>query len=157
MSANNVTLEGQGLSITRVLNAPRTAVFRALTDPEHICEWFGPYGFSSPVEWMKVEPQVGGAYETDMREEETGNRYPAPGVITGYEQDKLLEVRHNPLPDGFLGGHSFRIVLEDVDGGTRLTLTVTKAASAKPAEEAEGWGESFDKLDALVTESGSGR
>lgn len=32
--------------LTRVLDAPRPLVFRAWTEMEHLCRWFGPAGFT---------------------------------------------------------------------------------------------------------------
>jgi uncharacterized protein YndB with AHSA1/START domain len=40
------------LTITRVIDAPREAVFEAWTDPKQMARWWGPNGFANPVcEW----------------------------------------------------------------------------------------------------------
>jgi uncharacterized protein YndB with AHSA1/START domain len=41
---------------TRVLSAPRRLVFKAWTDPEHVAQWWGPYGFTNPVCEVDVRP-----------------------------------------------------------------------------------------------------
>ena len=52
--------DGFVLRIERVLPAPRTAVYRALTDPEELREWWGPRGFTIPE--VDFDPEVGGSY-----------------------------------------------------------------------------------------------
>ncbi|HLK28575.1 MAG TPA: SRPBCC family protein [Puia sp.] len=43
------------LSITRVLNAPRSLVWKVFTEPEHIKNWWGPDGFSITIHKMEVQ------------------------------------------------------------------------------------------------------
>ena len=66
--------------LTRVLDAPRTLVFQAWTDPRHVTHWWGPKGFSNPVCEMDVRP--GGAHRVVMRSSD-GVDYP----ITGFYQE----------------------------------------------------------------------
>ena len=42
------------LSITRVLNAPRSLVWKVFTEPEHIKNWWGPDGFNITIDKMEV-------------------------------------------------------------------------------------------------------
>jgi hypothetical protein len=37
------------IAITRVFDAPRTLVWKAITDPKHLARWYGGPGFTSPV------------------------------------------------------------------------------------------------------------
>ena len=46
--------------ITRMLDAPRELIWKAITDPKHVAQWYGGHGFSSPVCEMDVRP--GGAW-----------------------------------------------------------------------------------------------
>jgi uncharacterized protein YndB with AHSA1/START domain len=54
------------LSLTRVFQASREAVFRAFTDREQVKNWFGPKGFSAEID--QFEPRVGGRYRLNMIE-----------------------------------------------------------------------------------------
>ena len=56
---------GLVLRIERVLPAPRTAVYRALTDPEKLRKWWGPRGFTTPE--VDFDPQVAGSYRIAMQ------------------------------------------------------------------------------------------
>ena len=53
------------LVVTRVLDAPRSLVFQAWTDPRHVVHWWMPKGFAAPdVETMDV--RVGGSWRIRM-------------------------------------------------------------------------------------------
>lgn len=51
--------------ITRMLDAPRELVWKTITDPKHVAQWYGGHGFSSPVCEMDVRP--GGAWHHVMQ------------------------------------------------------------------------------------------
>ena len=65
------------LVITRVLDAPREAVWKAWTDPTRFMLWWGPKGFISPA--CKIDLRVGGKYLACMRSPE-GQDYWSTGV-----------------------------------------------------------------------------
>lgn len=50
--------------ITRTFDAPRDVVWKAITEPDRMKEWFGPRGFSSRV--AKLELRPGGIYHYCM-------------------------------------------------------------------------------------------
>src|SRR5437867_13412021 len=53
------------LTIVRVFDAPREAVWKAWTDPEGAKRWWGPEGFTAP--FIKIDLRVGGKYLFCMR------------------------------------------------------------------------------------------
>lgn len=55
MSENHVTL-------TRVLDADRDAVWRAWTDPAAAARWWHPAGYTTDAASVRVDPRVGGEY-----------------------------------------------------------------------------------------------
>src|ERR1700733_12722757 len=63
---NDLTTEvaDRELVITRTVNAPRELVFRAWTEPEQICKWWGPDGFTSTIHEYNLKP--GGVWKMDM-------------------------------------------------------------------------------------------
>ena len=65
------------LVITRVLDAPREAAWKAWTDPTRFMLWWGPKGFISPA--CKIDLRVGGKYLACMRSPE-GQDYWSTGV-----------------------------------------------------------------------------
>ena len=65
------------LVITRVLDAPRSLVFKVWTEPEHLVRWWGPKDFTAPSLEMDVRP--GGAWRACIRSAE-GTDYWMQGV-----------------------------------------------------------------------------
>src|SRR5712691_8585300 len=75
-SATKGTLPSDGeILITREFEGPRDVVFKAMTDPRLIPQWWGPRGYTTIVDKMDVRP--GGAWRFITREpdgRETGFR-----------------------------------------------------------------------------------
>jgi uncharacterized protein YndB with AHSA1/START domain len=55
---SNVAAESteRELVITRVVNAPREMVWKALTEPERLEHWWGPKGFTAHVHKLELRP-----------------------------------------------------------------------------------------------------
>jgi uncharacterized protein YndB with AHSA1/START domain len=51
--------------ITRLFDAPRVLVWKAITDPRHVAQWYGGHGFTNPVCEMDVRP--GGTWRQVMK------------------------------------------------------------------------------------------
>lgn len=64
------------LIVTRVFDAPRDLVFRCMIEPEHLAQFWGPVGTSTPLESITVDARPGGVFETVMVNEHDGSRYP---------------------------------------------------------------------------------
>jgi uncharacterized protein YndB with AHSA1/START domain len=66
----------QELTVTRLLKAPIDLVWQIWTDAAHVKEWWGPFGFTSPVcHW---NPKVGNRIRIDMKGPD-GRIVPAEG------------------------------------------------------------------------------
>ncbi|HEY8590638.1 MAG TPA: SRPBCC domain-containing protein [Naasia sp.] len=134
--------------ITRAFAAPRAVVWRFFTDPALLATWFGPTGFSVPVDSVTVEPRVGGAWNLTMVGE-SGEQAPITGILTAVEPPEYLEVRLGAQTlEGELEDIVLRIRLHDHGDRTRVTLH----QGPFPADEmrdmtADGWEQSFVKLD----------
>jgi uncharacterized protein YndB with AHSA1/START domain len=141
------------VTITRVLDTPRDAVWRAWTDPEQLKRWFMPHGFTVPECTVDLRP--GGVlrmviHGPDGSESTNDGEFlevdpPARCVFTTTAFEGALAVRNT-------------VIFEDRGGKTELTLRaeVTKASKELRAALAgmeEGWLQSFEKLDALLTGS----
>jgi uncharacterized protein YndB with AHSA1/START domain len=53
------------LVVSRLIDAPRTMVFKAWTQQEHAARWWGPLGFT--IESCRMDATPGGAYRVAMR------------------------------------------------------------------------------------------
>jgi uncharacterized protein YndB with AHSA1/START domain len=67
----------QAVVITRIFDAPRELVFKAITDPGLIPQWWGPRRLTTTVDKMDVRP--GGVWRFVQRDQD-GNEYAFNGV-----------------------------------------------------------------------------
>jgi uncharacterized protein YndB with AHSA1/START domain len=140
--------------IMRVLDAPRSVVFKAWTDPKHVAQWWGPDGFTNPVCEMDVRPR--GAIRIHMRGPD-GTVYPMTGVYQEIiEPERLvftaaaLDEKGNPLFEVLS-----TVTFSEQGGKTTLTLqarVVKSAAGAAPylSGMEAGWTQSLERLEAYV-------
>jgi uncharacterized protein YndB with AHSA1/START domain len=135
------------LVITRVFDAPRSLVFKAWTDPEHMVHWFGPRGFTSKVLYSELRP--GGTYRIYMRGPE-GDDHWTQGVFREIaEPERLVMAGSWADADGNPTGPEtlLKITFEDQDGKTRLTLQQSgfDSVTARDAHRG-GWNSALDCL-----------
>jgi uncharacterized protein YndB with AHSA1/START domain len=106
--------------LSRVIAAPRSLVFKAWTDPEHLPNWFGPAGFK--VETQEIEIRAGGRWRFVFVAPD-GTRYDNRMVFLKVEAPQLLEMDHGADKDDDPG--RFRVIVtfdEQSDGKTVLTM-----------------------------------
>jgi uncharacterized protein YndB with AHSA1/START domain len=145
------------LSISRLIDAPPSKVFRAWTTPELLQQWWGPHGMTTPE--CEMHLWVGGLFRTLMRAPD-GAEYPTSGVFLEIEAPSRLVFTDAYAPGWVPSGKPFmtaEVTFEAVDGKTRYTARARHWSEAdKQAHEAmgfhDGWGQSLDRLVALVTQ-----
>lgn len=106
--------------IHRVINAPRSLVYAAWTDPNQITQWFGPDGMD--IETKEIEIRRGGVWRFDMVMRD-GTRYTNRMVFLRMEPPALIEVEHGADQED--DPRKFRMLVtfdEQSDGKTVLTL-----------------------------------
>ena len=135
------------LVITRIFDAPRSLVFKAWTEPEHMVNWFGPRGFTSKV--LKNDLRPGGAYRIHMRGPD-GDDHWSQGVFREIvPPERLVMVGSWADADGnpTRPETTLTLLFEDVGGKTRLTLhnAVFESVTARGLHEG-GWSTSLDCL-----------
>lgn len=144
------------LSITRIIDAPREHVFAAWTT--RLPEWWGPHGMTTPVCEMHLRP--GGAFRTVMRAPD-GTEYPTRGVFLEVAENERIVFTDafapgwQPAPEIFF---TAVVTFEPLPGGkTRFTAralhwTVANREKHEWMGFHQGWGESIDRLAAVVAE-----
>jgi uncharacterized protein YndB with AHSA1/START domain len=162
MAANNARVNAAmessqwDLVMTRVFDAPRELVFKAWTDTKHVAQWWGPNGFTNPV--CEVDARVGGAIRIDMRAP-NGVVYPMKAVFQEIDEPQRLVFVSSALDEK--GNSLFdllnTILFIDRHGKTELTLQVRVITATTQAPQylkgmETGWGQSLDRLGALVAE-----
>ncbi|PSJ63925.1 SRPBCC family protein [Pseudaminobacter soli (ex Li et al. 2025)] len=104
----------------RVIDAPRSLVYSAWTDPDQIQMWFGPEGMA--IETKEIDLSPGGVWRFDMVAA-GGTRYSNRMVFLRMEAPALIEVEHGSDQENDPG--RFRMLVtfdEQSDGKTVLTL-----------------------------------
>ena len=144
--------------IARRLNAPRSAVYRALLDARAVATWMVPTGMTSHVH--AFDAREGGAFRISLT-------YDAPTgagkttahtdtfhgrFVTLVPNEKVVETVEFETDDAALRGEmTITISLADADGGTDLVAMHDHLPPGLSAADNEtGWRMSLTKLATLV-------
>lgn len=156
MNSTTITAEPgkQEMFITREFDAPRELVFKVITDPELLAQWWGPRYLSTIVEKMDVRP--GGQWRYIQRDAE-GHEYAFHGVyhevlaperiIDTFEFEGLPETGHVTMET---------MRLEELPGGrTRLVTqsvyqTIMDRDAVLQSGMESGVNETYERLSELL-------
>ena len=136
----------------RIFDAPREAVWKAITDPKAIPKWWGPRSQATTVD--KMDLRVGGSWRYVSRDE-AGNEYGFHGVYKEIDPPKRISDTFNF--EGIPPGHELveTVTLEDLGGRTRMT-TVSRYANVEDLDGMVASGmesgavESWERLTELL-------
>lgn len=148
----------QEITITRTFGAPAELVYRAFVDPDQLCLWFGPEGFSVPCETVQIDARPGGFQRFIMvSDDDPSVRSPIDATFSEVVENELL-VGHQDVAGipGHPGTERFRLRLEfhdEADGTTRLELRQGPFTEQLASDTSAGWESSFVKLDSLLRRS----
>jgi uncharacterized protein YndB with AHSA1/START domain len=152
MSDSTPEAAGQEVLITRIIDAPREAVFKAWTDPDEIAAWYGPEHMEAPRERIRIDLRVGGRWELTMVQRGGGGGEFSIGYdILELVEPELIVLRSDPMPD--VGKHEStftRVEFHDRGAKTRMTLSDGPYPPEGRGHADAGWSAAFDKLAALV-------
>jgi uncharacterized protein YndB with AHSA1/START domain len=142
------------LMLTRLIDAPRELVFRVWTEPKHMAQWWGPYGFTNPVCKMDVRP--GGKLYIVMRHE-SGFEHPMPGrFVEVVPQERLVFDNQAMDAEGsILLKGTIIVTFEDEGGKTKLTVHARATGLVPESVQMiggmeQGWTESLERLESYV-------
>ena len=152
MSGHRIAAPAGALTLAtkRVLSAPRSAVYAAFSDPTELARWWGPEGFTTPS--LEFQARVGESYRIEMQPPE-GDSFYLTGEFREVEPPARLAytfIWEDPDPDDAetLVTLSFR----DLGEPTEVSLTQGPfRTEARWALHRDGWGDSFDKLERLLS------
>ena len=127
------------LVFVRELRHPREKVWQTLTDPAHLREW-APFNADGNLGTVGAKVKLTTVAAPALHVTET--------IVTRADAAEVLEYNW--------GDHDMRWQLEDLGGGTRLTLW-TNIGRRFIAMGAAGWHICFDVLDHLLSGTPLGR
>lgn len=150
--------QGEEISVSRVFDAPRELVYRAFVDPDQLCQWFGPAGFSVPCETVQSEARTGGFQRFMLVSgADPTRRAPVDVALNEVVEDELL-VAHADIGAIAGAGRTARIrlrleFLDQSSGRTRLELRQDPSRHEICVEPEAAWENSFTRLDSLLRRS----
>ena len=131
------------LVITRTFDAPRSLVFKAWTEREHLMRWSAPRGFD--VIESTGDLRTGGRWRAGMRSPE-GVEYWLGGVYREIVPDERLVFTHKWEEENAVET-LVTVVLAERDGETEMSFRQTGFRSVESRDGHEGgWSEAFDRL-----------
>ena len=139
------------ISVTRVLDAPREAVWKAWTEPGQLARWWGPRGWSTPVSQVTIDVRPGGTMRVTSVSDEDGAEMTTEGVFTAVDEPERLAFEE-ASEDAWHDGAESVVTFTDLgDGRTEMTLRSTIRTSDEMAVRAEaGLRSAIDRLGELL-------
>jgi uncharacterized protein YndB with AHSA1/START domain len=145
------------ITFSREFDAPAELLYRAFTDPDQLCLWFGPHGWSVPCESVQIDARPGGFQRFVMVNDENPElRSPVNATFTEVVENELL-VGHEDVEDPQTKkSERLRLRLEfhaESDARTRLDVRQGPFTEEMGRATEEGWQSSFTGLDSLLRRS----
>ena len=154
-------VENREIRVSREFDAPRSLVFEAFSQSEHIGKWWGPNGFSTTTQ--KMEFKVGGEWIFTMHGPD-GTDYPNRVVYTEIDEPKLLKYDHFAKyeEDGKPPHFKQTITFKEVEGKTIVAMNLVFPSAEKRDEAAEfgaveGGHQTLSRLAEFLTSNRSTR
>jgi uncharacterized protein YndB with AHSA1/START domain len=138
------------LEIVRILDAPRSLVFKVWTTPEHWAHWLGPSGFTTPSCEMDFRPS--GAYRALIRSPE-GTDYRMQGVYREIVEPERIVFTFAWEDEKGEPGHEtlVTVIFDEHHGKTKLTFHQAVFETIEDRDShREGWSECLDRMEAYL-------
>jgi len=140
----------------RVLPAPPSVVYQMQIAPELLAQWWGPNGFSVPS--IDLDARVGGQFRIAMQPPE-GEPFFLLGEFREIEPDTRLAYTFRWDPPDPDDRETIAVLsFHEVGDSTRLTVEQGDfATEERRALHEQGWSQSLDRLEGLITNRDSSR
>ena len=144
------------LILSRVLNAPRAAIYACWTTPEHMVHWFMPKPHF--ITDITIDLIPGGQFDSTMHVD--GMAIPSYGCVLAATPNRrfaftdLMAANFQPVAEPGLG-FTATIDLSDHEGGTLYHVTARHRTPADAAKHetmgfSAGWGTVATQLEAYA-------
>jgi len=146
--------------VSRIIKAPREAVYRACLDPDALVAWRAPDNMIGRM--FAFDARVGGRYRMSLTYRNADHRLAGKTsedtdafegrFLELVPNEKIVEVVTFETPDPtFAGEMAITTSLADADGGTRITMLFEGLpAGISPDDNREGAEQALRKLAALL-------
>ena len=119
-ATNEVT--GNEIIMSRLLNAPHELVWEVFTDPKHLANWWGPFGFT--ITTHHKETKVGSQWRLTMHGPD-GTDYPNKIVYEEVVKPERIVFRHSGDEDSQGVNHITTITFKEEGNKTRIGFKMT--------------------------------
>jgi uncharacterized protein YndB with AHSA1/START domain len=106
-------LDARTLATSRLITAPRALIYRALIEPAHLVNWWGPAGFTNVFD--VCVPVPGGDWRFTMIGPD-GTTYPNQNTFGTMIENERVVIHHESAP-------KFTLTVELVDSGIGAKLS----------------------------------
>ena len=133
----------------RVIRAPAERIYRAFIDPDAMCKWSPPHGFTGRVHEM--DARVGGGYRMSFTQLSNGQTHSFGGRYLDLVPGELIRHTDRFDGDGLPGEMITTVRLSTVSVGTEVQIEQSGIPDAIPTELCHlGWQDSLMLLALLV-------
>ncbi len=139
------------ITMQRTFNAPRELVYRAMTEPDLVAQWWGQRGSTTIVD--QLDPRVGGAWRFIQRGED-GAEYAFRGEFLELDPPaRIVQTFEFELMPGHISSDA--ITLTETDGVTLVRIFSTFASKVDRDGMLQsgmegGANETYDRLEELL-------
>jgi uncharacterized protein YndB with AHSA1/START domain len=136
------------MTYTREWEAPAALVFQCMTRPEHLTQFWGPVGVSTPLQGITVDLRPGGVFRTVMVNDADGTEFPMDGVFVDVVENERLSWTEA----GIEGGMTTTVTFVDLGHGRSRTVAhqTNVPEMFRSPESRAGMESSFDKMAAYM-------
>jgi uncharacterized protein YndB with AHSA1/START domain len=133
----------------RVIRAPAERIYRAFIDPDAMCKWSPPHGFTGRVHEM--DSRVGGGYRMSFTQLSNGQTHSFGGRYLDLVPGELIRHTDRFDDEGLPGEMITTVRLSTVSVGTEVQIEQAGIPDAIPTEMCYlGWQDSLTLLALLV-------
>jgi uncharacterized protein YndB with AHSA1/START domain len=133
----------------RVIRAPAERIYRAFIDPDAMCKWLPPHGFTGRVHEM--DARVGGGYRMSFTQLSNGHTHSFGGRYLDLVPGELIRHTDRFDDEGLPGEMITTVRLSTVSVGTEVQIEQAGIPDAIPTEMCYlGWQDSLTLLALLV-------
>jgi uncharacterized protein YndB with AHSA1/START domain len=144
-----------GITISRIFDAPRERVWQEWTEPEAFADWFGGPDSEVPLSTVAMDVRPGGSWRLTMYAEPGRREIHWHGEYREVAQPERLVFTVTDRP-GEDANELVIVELTDLGGG-RTEMLFQQRGGGLSADEYEragqGWGVFFDRIDSRLAET----
>ncbi len=139
------------ITVIRVFDAPRDAVWKAWAEPAQLARWWGAPGWTTPESGISLDLRVGGTMRLTSLSDEHGGEMTTIGTFTEIVEPERLSFEEASEDSWHDGADSTATFTDLGDGRTEMTLRSAVHTSDEQGMQAEaGMRGALDRLAELL-------